>query len=405
MATVASLAAAVGVGIGVGPSAAAEPVEHTQWLLGGDFNDYILGPEDYTYDADDGFTVTGGLDGVSVSIDLWPEGWWDLRIKPVVGDVLEAGRTYTGATRWPLDPNTPNIDISGSGRGCSSQTGQFTVNEIEVDGDGVVTALNVTAKQYCHGSGPAAYTSVAWHSSLPPEALPPRIPAPTSLVFNASKRAVTYGDTVKLRGRLYADSDVQTLSLYAQLGRAPRTLVATFEPRADGTFSRTVVMQGSTRYTVEYDGPGAVSDARQNETVTALSLLRTKVARASGKRGKYHLIRKGKRTYFLVSLLPKSPKECMTFRAQYFVRGYWDYDGVLKCAKLTKRSQTGVYFDWDKDLAGIPIRIRAEWKGNELGAATRSPWAYLTMVDGRVAAMRTAPLPISRQMRSPIPAT
>lgn len=385
------------------PATATGSVEYTQWDLAGDYGDYIIGATSHSYDAADGINVSGGIDGISASVSTG-DTWWNLAIAPADGDTLQAGRTYTGATRAPFaEPDEPGLDLHGTGRGCNQLTGSFTVNEIVADVVGNVVALNITFEQHCEGAQPAAYGSLAWHSTMPPQALPPTVPGPSSIALRVTPRKVVYGKTVELRARLSARSDVRTMSIYQKIGSEPRTLVTTAEADANGLLTRTLVVRGNTRYTVVYDGPGNVPDASAKAKVGAVARIDTKVARAAGSQGKYHLIRKGKRTYFLARVLPKSPKACLAFRAQFFVRGRWGYDGLVSCARLSKKSVGGVYFDWVKQLAGIPIRVRAEWSGNKDSLRARSKWSYLRMVNGRVTAGRTATHGVDGAVPVPLP--
>ena len=385
------------------PTTATGAVDYTQWDLAGDDGDYILGANSYSYSATDGISVSGGLDGIHASV-MTDETWWSLDIAPADGDILQAGRTYTGATRASFaQPGEPGLDLYGTGRGCNQLTGTFTVNEIVADGLGDVLALNVTFEQHCEGRRPAAYGSLAWHSTMPPQTLPPTVPGPSSIALKVTPRKVAYGKTVVLRARLTARSDVRTMSIYQKVGSAPRKLVTTADADANGLLTQRLRVTGNTRFIVVYDGPGNVPDANATAEVGAVARIDTEVARAAGSQGKYHLIRKGKRTYFLARVLPESPNSCLAFRAQFLVRGHWGYDGLVSCARLSKKSVGGVYFDWDKRLAGIPIRVRAEWGGNRTSLRARSTWTYLRMVNGRVLAPRTATLGVDGAVAATLP--
>lgn len=389
------------------PSTATGAVEYTQWDLAGDYGDFIIGPTSHSYDASDDLVVTGGAGGVNASVDAG-DTWWHLTVAPADGDVLEAGRTYTGATRALYSaPNEPGLNLGGSGRGCNKLTGEFTINEIVVDGEGAVTALNLTFEQHCEGDVAAAYGSLAWHSTLPPVALPPTVPAPpgpSSISVKITPRKVVYGTRVELRAKLRAESAVRTLSIYEKTHSQPRRLIARVDADAGGRLTWPLTITRNARYIVDYDGPGNVPDATRSEWVTAVADIQSDVAHASGKQGQYHLIGKGKRTFFLARVLPKSPKACLSFRAQFFVRGSWGYDGLVDCARLSSKSIGAVYFAWAKPLVGIPIRVRAEWAGNHDSHRARSGWSYLKVVRSRAAARLTDPPGATGAVAIPLPA-
>jgi hypothetical protein len=385
------------------PRTATGAVEYTQWDLAGDYGDYIIGPNSHSYGAADDITVTGGTGGIQAEVST-AENWWTLDVAPADGDVLQAGRTYTGATRAPFaEPHEPGLQLTGTGRGCNELTGTFTINEIVADGLGNVLALNLTFEQHCEGAGPAAYGSLAWHSTMPPAALPPTAPGPPSVALRVTPRKVAYGKTIELRAQLKTYSDDRTLSVYEKVGSLTRTLVTTADADAGGALTLRLPVRGNTVYTAVYEDSGSDLVATATAKVRAVARLDTDVARSSGKQGRYHLIANGKRTYFLARVLPESPKACLGFRAQFLVGGRWGYDGVVGCVRLSKKSVAGVFFDWDQRLAGIPIRIRAEWKGDRSSLRKRSGWSYLRMVNGRVAAPRTDTHDVGGAVAVPLP--
>jgi hypothetical protein len=71
------------------------------------------------------------------------------------GQLLEAGRTYDGARRYPFNDAAPGLSISGDGRGCNELSGTFTVNKIEFDAAGTLRAFEVTFEQHCEHFTPA----------------------------------------------------------------------------------------------------------------------------------------------------------------------------------------------------------------------------------------------------------
>jgi len=82
--------------------------------------------------------------------------WWRARISAPAGQTLHTG-TFTGAQRIPTGL-APLLDISGDGRGCNADTGQFTIYQFKTDSSGNVVQLDAEAKQYCDNS-PLALTA------------------------------------------------------------------------------------------------------------------------------------------------------------------------------------------------------------------------------------------------------
>jgi hypothetical protein len=74
--------------------------------------------------------------------------WWDARFAAPQGQTLEVG-TYQNATRWPFQaPTSPGLSFSGSGRGCNTLTGRFTILDIATDHEGNLHRFHATFRQH-----------------------------------------------------------------------------------------------------------------------------------------------------------------------------------------------------------------------------------------------------------------
>ena len=82
-------------------------------------------------------------------------GGWVGEFAAPTGQVLEAGRTYDGARRWPFNDDAPGLSITGDVRGCDEISGTFTVKRIEFDAAGELRAFEVTFEQHCEHLAPA----------------------------------------------------------------------------------------------------------------------------------------------------------------------------------------------------------------------------------------------------------
>ncbi|GAA1608864.1 hypothetical protein [Catellatospora bangladeshensis] len=142
--------------------AAAESIPVTRLTFSGD--DSISMNQSYAYTSTTpGLTVslqwyTSGLKvdlrGVSDVPHLpigatWGQDWWTLELSAAGGQELAVG-TVTGAKRIPYQDGAAGMDLSGSGRGCNTLTGSFTIHELAVT-DGTLERLNLTFEQQCGG--------------------------------------------------------------------------------------------------------------------------------------------------------------------------------------------------------------------------------------------------------------
>ena len=96
------------------------------------------------------------LTGTAAFATVWvdsptSDGWWSLDVAPPPGGSLQAG-TYAGAVRASFrGPGQPGLDFSGSGRGCNTVAGSFTVHQVATNPDGSLAALDVAFTQFCEG--------------------------------------------------------------------------------------------------------------------------------------------------------------------------------------------------------------------------------------------------------------
>jgi hypothetical protein len=89
---------------------------------------------------------------------------------------------------------------------------------------------------------------------------------------------------------------------------------------------------------------------------------------------------------------------------QFHAQGHWGFDGRTDCVSLHVRSEAIGYVPGDPRLVSIPIRMRAEWKGDHRNLATNSPWRYCRFVHaaGRSLAPTSRPAPVAAATRIPV---
>lgn len=130
--------------------------------------DYIGQGIKQTFTAADGtFTVSNGASTVNVTFNSSDNSqWWTLDFGSPQSMKFARGQ-YVGAQRTPFrSPTRPGIDVSGDGRGCNTDAGQFLVSDFALALDGAVARLAVDFEQHCEGALPALYGSLRYNSSV-----------------------------------------------------------------------------------------------------------------------------------------------------------------------------------------------------------------------------------------------
>lgn len=379
--------------VGLVPASSAAVGPNTTWTMASDSGDYILAGGQYAYDASSGMLLEGTAARVEGSVD-----GWRFSVEPADGDVLAAGRTYAGATRTPFHAaNVPGLELSGHGRGCNTLTGSFSITELTFDGDGRLESLLLSFVQHCEGGVPAAYGTIAWHSST---AAPP---APPKLTMKLAGKHAAYGKKVMVEAQLSGASANREVSVYARLSDGREQLLTRGSVDATGRLAVRVKLTETATIIARLSGGGAFPDPEAAQDVTVAGKLRSAFLDKAPKQGKFHVYRSSKSATIGSLLQPNHKGDCLSFRLQLQQRGAWGFDTVTRCLRLNKHSAVGVRVPGDPRGIGIPIRIRSEWKGDDRNTKANGKWLYFKFVAGRVAAENAVPRS-SRTHSTPSPA-
>jgi hypothetical protein len=146
----------------------------TSLFMQSDAGDWVGRGVTYSYDEKDAeYSLQTWWDGEAVSIhvnDADYTFWWTLDFGALDGTVLEP-RAYKNATRYPFnEPTEPGLAVGGNGRGCNEVTGEFTVHQIEFDGEMNVTSLWISFEQHCEGDPERLWGTIKVNASPTPTA-------------------------------------------------------------------------------------------------------------------------------------------------------------------------------------------------------------------------------------------
>ena len=147
----------------------------TRFTMNSEEGDYIGQGETNEYTPENAAIAVGGT---RHHVGAWIEGedgnWWSADFSPPSGEILAAGRTYTGARRDPFRGPAAGIDISGSGRGCNEIYGQFTVRAISISQSGELEEVAIDYEQHCESpSAPALKGTLEYRLGGQPRPLAP----------------------------------------------------------------------------------------------------------------------------------------------------------------------------------------------------------------------------------------
>jgi hypothetical protein len=369
----------VTVGFATSPAIAAGP--YTSWIMRADgAGADILGSGSYAYDGSSGIQVLGDAKSVHASV-----AGFTLDVHGPGSGALVPGQTYTAVPSYsgdtgnpsvPVDPAAAGLTLAGNGQTCDVSTSTVTVHELTVGLTGQVTSLNLSFVHLCRGGPNAARGSLAWNSATPADPVPPRL----SISLPTTGKEVKYHHNLVIDVQVSADSVVRNVGLYYTPVGGGEQLVKQATIDAKGFAQIWFRPTESGTLSVRIAGGGLFPDRESRRYIAVEAEIDSRLRGASRHDGDYSLYPSSKSAVILAQLLPEHPGSCLGFRAQFRVRGHWGYDGVVKCVHLDKHSVAGIRLPGDRRLVGVPIRMRAEFRGDDRARKAHGEWQHLRFI-------------------------
>jgi hypothetical protein len=198
-----------------------------------------------------------------------------------------------------------------------------------------------------------------------------------------------YGKKATLTATLHSPTQSRKVTLLALTTDGLAHLVKTGKVDPHGRLQVKAFMTEAARFAVVFDGDAKfASSAAITPKVKVAALVVAKLFKATGHSGRYALYKASKDALLGAAVGPDHRGDCLFFRAQFRVGGHWGHDSTTGCVTLNKHSAAGARLSGDPRLAGIPIRMRAEWKGDVRNTKANSTWRYLKFVSSRSASPR-----------------
>lgn len=130
----------------------------TRVTMHSDSGDWVGGGSDYSYTpANATIGVWGSPEHVEFSVSGDNTDWWTADFAAPAGNVLAAGDSFDGATRYPFNNSGSGLDVTGNGRGCNTVSGSFTVTDATYGPDNSPRSFGVNFEQHCEGASPALH--------------------------------------------------------------------------------------------------------------------------------------------------------------------------------------------------------------------------------------------------------
>lgn len=185
-----------------------------------------------------------------------------------------------------------------------------------------------------------------------------------------------YGKKATVTVTLHGHRSSSRLELYAATPDGKLYFLKRGRPDSHGRLSMRLQMSVNAAFIGVFDGDAKVAANGAAKRVKVQAWVLGKLFKAKRHAGHYALYRPSQKAVYGAAVGPNKKRQCLYFRAQFHVRGHWGYDSTTSCVPLSKKSGAAAYLQGSKQLAGVPIRIRAEWYGDSFNTRANARWSY-----------------------------
>ncbi|GFE56853.1 DUF5018 domain-containing protein [Geobacter sp. AOG1] len=143
------------------PASGSTPATGNYVYLQSDSGDYIGAGQNYTYTPSVA-TIALGTDGGHLTVNISGTKNWNGDFKTMnVLSQFQPGY-YGNLMRYPFNnPVRGGLNWSGDGRGCSTLTGWYVVDNVTYY-NGILTSIDLRFEQHCEGATPALHGQIHW---------------------------------------------------------------------------------------------------------------------------------------------------------------------------------------------------------------------------------------------------
>jgi hypothetical protein len=191
-----------------------------------------------------------------------------------------------------------------------------------------------------------------------------------------SKGPYRFGRKETVTVTLHGHTSRAHLELFAATPDGKLHFLKSARPDRQGRMQTRLAMTVNATFIGVFDGDAAVAANVATKRVKVQAWVLGKLFKAQRHAGGFALYKPSQKLLYGIAVGPNKRGQCVFFRAQFRVGGHWGHDATTPCAALTKKSGAAATLQGSPQLAGIPIRIRAEWQGDSFNTRANANWSY-----------------------------
>ncbi len=186
-----------------------------------------------------------------------------------------------------------------------------------------------------------------------------------------------YGQRATVTAKLSTRSPNREVLIYAIPFGGTKTLVKRGNVDATGRLTATYPVSMQTTFQVSYFGDAEYDAATALVSRRVTALVEPTISGHYGRSGDYYLVRGTSTVSIKARLKPVIHEgDCLYFTAQYRAGAWYDW-GYTGCVRVDANGYATANLTGRTDLVGVPLRLRAEWRGDSWNLPSNSDYRYV----------------------------
>ena len=302
---------------------------------------------------------------VYLTADLSADGSYNTEAYPNAVAIRADGMVAAGTSSW----YDPDIWVYGGGSRTLSRSYDFNSTEQVLAEGGL--AFGETRLYAVEQTG--YYSDATYRLRV----ITPR--GRSAVTIKSGATTYSYGASAKVTVHLTSGSPNRQVSVYARPYGGTEKLLRTATVDGSGNLTVSTTVARRTTFRVAYAGDADFDPAGASTAVAVRAKVTPTMKNYIGRSGSSYVYKVSRNARIVGAVAPNHAGDCLYFRAQFYVNRAWRYPSATSCVRMSSTSR-GIAVLSGKGLAGIRVRLRAEWRGDTENAARTSEWRYVKFV-------------------------
>ena len=273
------------------------------------------------------------------------------------------------------------LTIDGDVSGASTTESMITATRTDSTGTTAIPGTTTTQDHFQLQDTPPARGQVTYHitadGSASTDVTVQVAGEKPDLTIHVSPAPADVQSTVHVVAHLGSATTNRDLTLYATPYGGSRQEFDSGPVDANGDRTADRVVRRRTTFTVVFAGDSAYAPATARTKLHVRGVVGETLRgwfRSSGGTKIYH---RTDNPVLAVHLLPEHKGECIYFRAQHKSHGEWVRSAVSSCVPTDATGRAIGVLKGPGHIAGVPYRLRAEWRGTKAVDGRIGAWMHL----------------------------